>query len=240
MVLVSTFIPKSVWNHSSHKPGHMTTMCTVIQLTVTWLQLHGPDTHCIWFSNTFNTLFHRGYSRVCMSELWTDQSFELWPLPAAIKIPPAWLSSPDQHFFNDTLPKRTLRSLLLHSDCGHYIGWWQQQMLLPLLELPLTTECQWADWDSALVLMFDGGWFQSTLLTVAAENKNWLCCATAALCLWETGHWSKACDLCLFEWLAAWVTEWHIFHLQRSGPGFLCCRCLWVHIRISAPPPLWQ
>lgn len=103
-----------------------------------------------------------------------------------------------------------------------------------MLESPLTTECQWADSDSVLVLMFDGGWFQSTLLTVAAENKNWLCCATA-VCLWETGHWSKACDLCLFEWLAAWVTEWHIFHLQGSGPGILCCRCLWVHIRISAP-----
>lgn len=43
------------------------------------------------------------------------------------------------------------------------------------------------------------------------------------------------CDLCPFEWLAAWVTEWHIFHLQGSGPGVLCCRCLLVHIRISAP-----
>lgn len=36
-----------------------------------------------------------------------------------------------------TVLKHTLSSLLLHAHSGHYISWWQQQILLPPLESPL-------------------------------------------------------------------------------------------------------
>lgn len=95
--------PPSCENHSLHKPSRMIIICTLIQLTMTWLQQHGLHVHCIWCLNTFSV--HIGairvvclVTRVCVSELWTDQSYELWPLPAAIQIPPPWLSSPDQRF----------------------------------------------------------------------------------------------------------------------------------------------
>lgn len=82
---------------------------------------------------------------------------------------------------------------------------------------PLTTECQWADSDSVLVLMFDGGWLQSTLLTGEAGNKNWLCCTTVVR-LWETGHWSQACDLCLCDLLHWWQRDtYFIFHFWGFG-----------------------
>lgn len=162
-----------------------------------------------------------------MSELQTDQPFELWLWPAAFKIPPSRRPSLHQLFLNDT---HYLNTHCVHCYCdgGHHIGWWLQQMLLPLLGSALTTECQWADSDAMLVLMFDGGWFQATLLTVETQNKNWLCCATMVR-LWETLHWSKACDLCLF---AARGTDWHMFHLPASGRAYLCCSCLRIHIRM--------
>lgn len=214
----------------------MTTI--VIQLTVTWLQQHGPGIqYTVYDALIYLTHFSTGaigllsvmlipclncILQLCMWERWTDQSFELWLLLAAIKISLPLLAFPDQHFLWHAVPKCTLCLLLLHSHSGHYISSWQQQMLLPPLESPLYTECQWADLDSVLVLMFYRGYFQTTLLTVAAENKNWLYCATVVR-LWDTGHWSKAWDLCLLEWIAAWMTEEHIFHMQ--GSGFLCCRC---------------
>lgn len=70
-----------------------------------------------------------------------------------------------------------------------------------------------------------------SLFSINAE-KNWLCCV-AAVFLWETGHWSSACDLCLYERLC---TGGRVAHISSAGYlssaavllRFLRC-CQWWH-----------
>lgn len=169
----------------------MTTVCSVIHLTLTWLQRHELDIQYIVYGAPIHL------THFSIGEIWAvcpvNSLFS--PYTAAVYV----CHSPEQiNSLNYNLCLQLLKFLLpyqplyilhhtfffddicyLNAHCVHC--YYMAVVVTTSADdsnrcsyhclNSLSTECQWADSDSVLVLMFDGGWFQSTLLTVAAENE---------------------------------------------------------------------